>query len=86
MGKPEFALVVYAANHARAIADMVICNAIDGEIFMSVTLQDLDDWMPGYEDKERVYSLLYMAINKLPDSAATLVQQWLNAAREEYHE
>jgi hypothetical protein len=82
MGKPEFAPIVYAASHARAIADMVICNALEGKIFSSVTLQDLDDWMPSNEDKERVYSLLHIALNRLPESAAILVQQWLDAAKE----
>jgi hypothetical protein len=81
MGNPEFAPVVYAASHARAIADMIICNALDGKL-KSVTLQDFDDWMSTQEDKERVYALLRIAINNLPKSAAILVKQWLKAAEE----
>lgn len=87
MGTPQFAPVVWAASHARAIADMVICDALDGKdirnkkTHLTVTLNDLDDWMPAPEDKMRVYHLLHIAISSLPQQAKAIAQAWVTAAK-----
>lgn len=86
MGCPDFAPVVYAANHARAIADMIIVDALNQQIFSAVTLKAFDDWMPTEQDKQKVYSLLEQAIPHLSTIEASLVKQWLMTAQEFVYE
>ncbi|MBO4576625.1 MAG: hypothetical protein J5680_05885 [Neisseriaceae bacterium] len=87
MGKKPIAPVVWAANHERAAADMLICNALDGldirqNHYLSLTIKDLDDWFSMPQDKERVYSLLEQALPKLPNHAQDAITAWLKTAKE----
>lgn len=87
MGKKPIAPIVWAANHARAAADMLICNALDGfdirqNHYLSLTVKDLDDWFSTPQDKERVYSLLEQALPKLPTYAQDAILAWLKTAKE----
>lgn len=77
---------IYAANHARAIADMVICKALNDNKPFIPDMFSLDDFMPALEDKERVYAMLEYALDKLPRSAANRVQQYLKTAKETHFE
>ncbi|HCA5183006.1 TPA: hypothetical protein MW242_002630 [Acinetobacter baumannii] len=93
MGVPEFtSSMVYAASHARAIADEVIAEAflaepLDGnKLFRFITLFDFDDYMPSPDDKQRVYQLLEHAIPNLPQQQALHVQAWLDAAKSKNYE
>lgn len=72
MGVPHFADTVYAANHERAIADMVILEALSNPQpkWSSVVESDLDGWMPGQKDKQKVYALLHRAIHKMSQNSA----------------
>src|SRR5260364_247270 len=47
------------ADHARAIADMVLVCVLDGSEPDHV---ELDDWMPMSEDKQAVFDLLEIAM------------------------
>ena len=87
MGKKPIAPVVWAANHARSAADMLICNALDGldirqNHYLSLTIKDLDDWFSTPQDKQRVYSLLEQALVKLPTYAQDAILAWLKTAKE----
>ena len=87
MGKKLIAPTVWAANHARAAADMLICNALDGKDirqnhYLSLTIKELDDWFSTPQDKERVYSLLEQALPKLPTYAQDAILAWLKTAKE----
>lgn len=85
---PKFSSTVYAATHARAIADEVLKDAFLGnsfektKLFNGMTLFDFDDYMPSNEDKQRVYDLLEPSIALLPAEQASFVQEWLTAAKE----
>ena len=87
MGKKLIAPTVWAANHARAAADMLICNALDGKDirqnhYLSLTIKDLDDWFSTPQDKQRVYALLEQALPKLPTHAQSAIMAWLKTAKE----
>lgn len=69
---------VWAADHARAIADMVIGHAVAGRVVAHV---DLDAWMHFDEDKDAVFALLDIAMYKLSQEAAACASRWLAAAR-----
>lgn len=74
-----FADKVYAASHARAIADMLILESLKEPHtkWTCVVESDLDGWMGMDEDKERVYKLLRIAIPKLPKRSAGYLNDWL---------
>lgn len=71
----------FAANHARAIADMVIAESLLGRL---ADFAILDDWMPRPRDKQKVYDLLAQAKAKLPELARKMVLEWeaANSERE----
>lgn len=66
---------VFAANHARAIADMVLVSIQNNESLDHVLL---DDWMPSDEDKAEVFKLLELAFCKLDSSAIERIGAWKN--------
>jgi hypothetical protein len=73
---PRPAGAVYAATHARAIADMVLITALDGG---SLAFIRLDDWMPGDEDKWAVFDLLDNAVVKMKPPAKDKIGTWIAA-------
>lgn len=87
MGVPKFSPTVYAATHARAIADEVIAEAFlaielkGSKLFRHISLNDLDDYMPEDSDKKRVYELLEKAIKLLPEEQSEHVKEWLYQAK-----
>lgn len=64
---------MYAANHARAIVDLVLAAVLSGGAPDFVTL---DDWMPRDEDKQEVYEMIEIAINKLDQIQKNKVIRW----------
>lgn len=64
--------IVWASNHARAIADMVVRSVISGRVASHVRL---DDWMPEEDQKKRVLYLLDKA--KLLPAQRARVRQWV---------
>lgn len=64
---------VYAANHARAIADLVISAVLRNE---SPDFVRLDDWMPRESDKREVFDLLAIALKQLPSERQQKVLAW----------
>lgn len=64
---------VYAASHARAIADLVLVAVISGGSPEFVTL---DDWMPRESDKQEVYDLLAIALPKLTPVQQQIIESW----------
>ncbi len=72
-GIPHPPGTVYAANHARAIADMVLVCVLDGSHPDHV---ELDDWMPGNEDKQAVFDLLDVAMQYLTWEQQSKVAAW----------
>ena len=64
---------VYAATHARAVADLVLSAALRG---VSPDFIDLDDFMPRPEHKSAVLGLLEMAMPKLSESVREQVLAW----------
>jgi hypothetical protein len=73
-GIPHPAGPVWTADHARAIADVVVGEALTGRLIMCV---DLEGWMPCPEDKDAVVRLLVMAMGRLPESAKGIVTAWI---------
>lgn len=71
---PRPAGKVFAANHARAIVDMVVTTVLGGGSPEFITL---DDWMPSDEDKQSVFSLLSLALTKIEPSKRKLVSKWM---------
>lgn len=65
---------VYAATHARAIADLVLAAVLRGE---SPDFVALDDWMPSDEDKREVLDLLDAAALRVPKHNAQAIQNWV---------
>lgn len=64
---------VYAASHARAIADLVLAAVLsDG----SPDFVQLDDWMPRDNDKIEVFDLISIALAKLNAEQQHKVQAW----------
>ena len=73
LGIPHEGSVAYAANHARAIADLVIAAVLRGE---SPDFVVMDDWMPRDEDKKQVFDLLGKAIKNLTAEQQRKVLEW----------
>ncbi|TRO07522.1 hypothetical protein EQ836_25215 [Ectopseudomonas mendocina] len=65
--------IAYAANHARAIVDLVLAAVLRGE---SPDFVVLDDWMPRDTDKQQVFDLLLKAIPHLTNEQQKRVQEW----------
>jgi addiction module RelB/DinJ family antitoxin len=67
---------VYAANHARAIADLVLVSVLEGG---SPNFVQLDDWMPDDDDKQAVFDLLRSATPLLNSEHQKKVLAWQTA-------
>jgi len=66
---------VYAASHARAIADLVIASVLRGEMLDHV---GLDDWMPRGEDKAEVFELLKPVLGMLSSkNHVEVLRRWI---------
>lgn len=65
--------VAYAANHARATADLVLSAVLRSA---SPDFVVLDDWMPRDEDKQQVYDLLEKALRHLTSDQKAQVLEW----------
>lgn len=83
MGLPNLGDEIYAASHPRAVADMVLANALDGKSFAAVTMESFDEWLGEEKDKQIVYAMLRSALPKLPKSAGEFVEGWLLTAMRE---
>ncbi len=70
---PHLGTRVYAATHARAVADLVLSAVLRGE---SPDFVELDDYMPHDEDKQEVFRLLAIAAPKLPMGALQIITTW----------
>jgi hypothetical protein len=75
LGIPHESVVAYAANHARAIADLVLAAVLRGE---SPNFVVLDDWMPRDSDKQQVFDLLARALGHLAVEQKCKVFQWIH--------
>lgn len=64
---------VFAANHARAIADLVISSILGGIVPNHIRL---DDWMPRATDKQAVFDLLSLAETHLTQEQQGLLTRW----------
>ncbi len=74
----NFSVPVYAANHARAISDLVLFGIIeraDGSALMDKWF--FDDMMCTPEDKQRVYDMIEPALTVLGDNHRLLLEKWL---------
>lgn len=70
---PHESAVAYAANHARAIADLVLGTVMrDGSPEFVV----FDDWMPRDSDKQQVFDLLEKAHGHLTGEQQNRVLAW----------
>lgn len=69
---------VYAANHARAIADLVLGAVMRGE---SAAFVRLDDYMPRDSDRQQVLDLLVVAMPGLPEDQQQEVYAWQGRQR-----
>jgi hypothetical protein len=67
---------VFAASHARAIADMVLVVTLEDG---NPAFIDLDDWMPEREDKNKVFELLDIATSKMGPHEKERVSRWIAA-------
>ncbi len=63
----------YAANHARACADLVLAAVMRG---LSPDFVRLDDWMPRESDKQAVYDLIDRALPRMDAMQAEVVRVW----------
>jgi hypothetical protein len=77
MGVPNVPKRLYAADHARAIADLVLVAVMRDQ---SPAFVVLDDWMPRPQDKRRVVDLLRLALDCLNESRHAAVLAWLSAS------
>ncbi|MBS9779561.1 MAG: hypothetical protein KGV51_02940 [Moraxellaceae bacterium] len=74
----NYSVPVYAANHARAISDLVLFGIIecgDGSTLMDKWF--FDDMMCTHKDKKRVYEMIEPALNLLGNSHRPLLEKWL---------
>lgn len=69
---------VFAASHARAIADLVISSILRGVAPNNI---QLDDWMPRDTDKQAVFDLLSMAAKHLTEGQQGLMLVWTTKNR-----
>lgn len=67
---------VYAATHARAIADMVLVTILDGRFPNFIPL---DDWMPRDIDKQAVFNLLETAAGRIDEAGRKRILTWIEA-------
>ena len=65
--------VAYAANHARACADLVLAAVMRS---LSPDFVRLDDWMPRESDKRAVYDLIDRALPRMDAMQAEVVRVW----------
>lgn len=72
-GIPHESAVAYAANHARATADLVLAAVLRSE---SPDFVVLDDWMPRDSDKQQVLDLLATADAHLSDAQRCVLAAW----------
>ena len=77
MGVIDREQVVYAATHARAIADMALACILSGD---SAEFIALDNWMPKPEHKVEVWQIIEKAMVKLDDSYANGLRGWFKRA------
>jgi hypothetical protein len=70
---PHESAVAYAANHARATADLVLGAILRGSIPNFVVL---DDWMPRDSDKQQVFNLLAKAREHLHTEQQDKLLEW----------
>lgn len=70
---PHESAPVFAANHARAIADLVISSILRGIAPHHI---QLDDWMPRATDKQAVFDLLSLATTHLTEDQQGLLAAW----------
>lgn len=73
LGIPHESTPAFAADHARAITDLVLAESLLGR---SADFAILDDWMPQPESKQKVYNLLSIAKPQLPAAARSAVEAW----------
>lgn len=73
LGIPHESATAFAANHARAIADLVLSAVLRGA---SPEFVVLDDWMPRQDDKQQVFDLLHMAVPHLTQAQGDEVLAW----------
>lgn len=73
LGIPHESAVAYAANHARATADLILAAVLRGE---SPDFIVLDDWMPRDSDKQQVFDLLAKALGHLTAEQQNKVLEW----------
>lgn len=66
---------VFAANHARAIADLVISSILRGIVPNHI---QLDDWMPRASDKQDVFDLLGIAATHLTENQQQVMATWIS--------
>lgn len=73
LGIPHKSSIAYAANHARATADLVLAAVLRGR---SSDFVVLDDWMPRDSDKQQVFELLAKALSHLTAEQQDKVLEW----------
>jgi len=73
LGIPHALGPVYAATHARAVADLVLAAVMRGQ---SPAFVRLDDYMPRASDRQPVFDLLAVALPQLPADQRLAVQAW----------
>ncbi len=75
---------VWAATHARAIADLVLGSILRDESPHHVAL---DDWMPRDGDKQEVLDLLERAVSQLDRQEVEALKKWVSESlgREDAH-
>lgn len=73
LGIPHESTIAYAANHARATADLILAAVLRGE---SPDFVVLDDWMPRDNDKQQVFDLLAKALEHLTQEQQEKVLEW----------
>lgn len=64
---------VYAADHTRAVSDLVLDAVLQGS---SPDFVVLDDWMPRDTDKIKVFELLYKSYPYLSECDCSALRQW----------
>lgn len=75
LGIPHEGTNAFAANHARATADLVLDAVMCGE---SPDFVVLDDWMPRDSDKHEVLELLHKAQKRLRVEQQSIIRAWID--------
>lgn len=73
LGIPHESAIAYAANHARATADLVLAAVLRGA---SPDFVVLDDWMPRDSDKLQVFDLLAKSLGHLTPEQGNKLLEW----------